>query len=166
MRLKASLPVALLLLFPSACMLFDQRCGPRFRDTILEGEIRDQAGTLLGSAQFTLVEVQGDPAPRRLRMIVMGPGSPLKGHVLAARLVAATSDTVLYELPVLPGEAQMVLSNPEATIPDPAAFDALRHRFLARAVLFVLETDLPGSEELRVPLPTLFAGTWDRAHCS
>ncbi|HEX2092970.1 MAG TPA: hypothetical protein VHG28_11230 [Longimicrobiaceae bacterium] len=163
--------VLLAVLLPAACVpILDDSCGPTFRETVIRGDIRGATGITLGVAEVRLVEVRGDPQPRRLQSIVMGPGygsagAPLKGHVTRARLVAANGD-VLFELSVAPGLGDETLRTLDEPIPDPAAFDALKRRFKAGEVSLVLETDLAGSERLRVPLPLLRAGDWDRAHCS
>lgn len=169
MRLKLSAISALLFLLPSACQLFDAKCGPEFRETSVNGEIRDQSGALLGSAEPRLIETRGDSTMRRLHLVVMGTlgsaGAPLKGHVRAARLVATTGE-VLHEFPVAPGLADQVLVDPDEVITDAAKFDTLRYNFLAQTVVLMLETDLLGSEALRVPLLVWFAGDWGRAACS
>lgn len=175
MRLQRHLAHAALLcglLLSAGCgvLLPDDSCGPESRETSITGEVRDAAGTRLGTAAFRLVEVRGGTQPRSLHPVVMGPaygsaGAPLKGHVTAARLVGPAGET-LFELSVAPGLGDEVLRTTPEPIADEAAFAALKQKFRAGGVVLDLRTDLAGREQIRVPLPLGHAGDWTRGHCS
>jgi hypothetical protein len=150
-------------------LLFDDRCGPETRATVVRGDIRDTAGARIGSAEVSLTEIRGDSQPRQLRAILMGPAyanpGPLSRRVVRVRLLGR-ADVVLREFPFRHANEHEIIWVPGEFVPDAAEFEALERRFTAGEAVLELETDLPGMARLRVPLPLRSAGGWSRAHCS
>lgn len=167
---RAALLAGLLLAAGCGPFPFDDSCGPAYRETAIRGDIRGATGTLLGIAEFRLSEVRREVQPRVLHPIVMGPGygsagAPLKGHVTGARLLGPAGET-LFVLPVAPGAGDEVLRSLPEPIADAASFSALKRSFRSGKVVLVLQTDLAGTPELRVPLPVYYDLDWSRASCS
>lgn len=167
-RLRHACLCSVLLL--TACVpLLDDSCGPETRTTSIRADIPSTTGTRIGFVEVRLLEVRGDPEPRRLHAIFMGPSygvrGPLSGHIQSARLLDRTG-AVLRELPFRPGNEHEIIRAPGIIIADPAEFDDLRLRFLGGDVVIEIESDLTGLERLRIPLPVQHAGQWRRASCS
>jgi hypothetical protein len=97
----------------TACVpLLDDSCGPEMRTTSIRADIPGPTGTRIGFVEVRLLEVRGDPGPRRLHAIFMGPsyGVPghLRGHILSARLRDRTG-VVLRELQFGPGNEHGII---------------------------------------------------------
>ena len=150
-------------------LLCDDRCGPETRTTAARGDIRDTAGTRIGSAEVSLTEIRGDPEPRRLRAIFMGPAyanpGPLSRRVVRVRLLGR-ADAVLREFPFRHANEHEIIWVPGESVQDAAEFEALKRRLSDGEAAVEIETDLPGMARRRVPLRLQSAGGWSRAHCS
>ena len=157
--------------FVSGCVpvLFDDRCGPETRKTEVRGDFIDPAGVRIGYSVLTLLETRGGDVPRQLNAIFMGPSygdpGPLRHHIVTVHLVGP-ADTVLRAFPVEYFNEHEIIKVPPETVHDAAEFDALRRWFRAGEATLLIDTDLPGMQRLRVPLPLQAATGWSRAHCS
>ena len=156
-------------LLASGCVpiFYDDSCGPEFRTTRAQGDLRNAAGGGLGQASLTLSEVRGDSLARTFHLVVMGPAyadpGPLSGKVTKVRLLA--KGELVREFAFEPGnEHEIVRVVSEAMLQ--ASFDALKQRAIAGELVLELETTLEGDTRLLTPLELQYAGKWDRAHCS
>ena len=169
MRLRRWCMLGALALTSCVPVLYDDRCGPETRTTVIRGDIRDTAGSRIGSAEVSLTEIRGDSQPRQLRAILMGPAyanpGPLSRHVVRVRLLGR-AEVVLREFPFRHANEHEIIWVPGEFVRDAAEFEAFRRQFTAGEAALELETDLPGMARLRVPLPLQSAGRWSRAHCS
>lgn len=147
--------------------LYDDRCGPEFRETIVQGTLRSTDGAAMGRAELILAETRGDTLTRGLVLALMGtaygePG-PLSGHVTHVRLLA--DDAVVHEFTFRPGnQHEIVMVDPSML--NEAPFETLKAHALAGDLVLELESTLPGHARVLTPLVLQFAGKWDRAHCS
>lgn len=165
-----ALTAALLLATGCTFPLFDDSCGPELRVTSARGELVGPGGVGLGSAELRLIEVRGEPPPRRVLPVIMGPGvgsggAPLADHVTSAEVIDASAQ-VLVVLPAQPGPGDQVLDATPVPVADEATFAVLRDAFLRGGAVLRLRTDLPGIEEVRTPLAPQEAGNWGRNSCS
>ena len=169
MRLQRWLVLSVLALSACVPFLYDDRCGPETRSTVIRGDIRDAGGTRIGMAEVRLSETKGGAEPRQLQAVLMGPAyanpGPLSTHVQRVRLIDR-GGAVLRDFTFRHANEHEIIWVPVEVVRDPAAFEALKRQFIANEVLLELETDLPGYEQLRVPLPLQNASDWSRAHCS
>lgn len=159
--------LVLALLAQGGCVsLLDDSCGPEFRTTTIEGEFRE-GSTLLVDATIELVEYRN--GSNSVHDVIFGPrearGAPLRDHVLSAQLLHAETGVTLHVLPVAPaplyGDEIIGATNTAAAYPDD-----LRRAFLDGDVVLEMLTDLPGREQILIPLPTVHAGDWGRNSCS
>jgi hypothetical protein len=169
MSIRASALLLSCVISSSACsnILFDDSCGPTFRTTSVQAELRTTGGDRIGQIILTLGENREDPPTRELSFAVMGPAyanpGPLSGKVTKVRLLG--DGLVLRELPFQPGNEHEIIRIQPESLPQ-AQFDDLRRLAIAGKLALELETSLEGYERVLTPLPLQFAGDWDRAHCS
>jgi hypothetical protein len=145
------LAIAVAAIGASAC---GYDCGTA-RRTVASASIRDGAGVTLATVEVDLSE-NVRPSFLRLSAGVIGsPGSagaPLRGHVTRARLVTE-SGSLLAEIPTgtatLQSDAVVALN---VDLPSRAEYDRVRSALLTAGVKIILETDLPGREQLDATL--------------
>jgi hypothetical protein len=154
-------------LLPTGACVSGDGCGPIQRLLTATGEIRDGTA-LIATVTVTVVEQRGDPRVVRAEVAgARGPsGAPLRGHVLAARLVnAANGDTirVFRLLPADPGGDGDVIDFPPVSAGDD--LKPIKRMLRRRRGVLLLDTDLPGRERITVPLTGVHVGGWVRAEC-
>jgi hypothetical protein len=158
----------LLSLSGCAAFLYDDRCGPEFRQTLARGDIRDAAGVRIGHAELRLMETRGDSLTRELILILLGPADadpgPLSGKVARLRLLGA-GGAVLREFTFDAGNAHEIIRVPPEAVAQ-AQFDDLKQLAIGGHLQLELETTLEGQGRILVSLPPQYVGDWDRAHCS
>src|SRR5205814_10510284 len=116
--------------------------------------VRDSTnpGDTVGTAQVQLMESRPDTVLGFFVVIADVPpdGGQLREHVLSAHLEDRIG--VLEDLGTTPGGIDSFFGSPPAAIRDKALLDRVRAAFLTGSASVVLQTDLPGYEDLRSPL--------------
>ncbi|MGH9884823.1 MAG: hypothetical protein ACREBE_04810, partial [bacterium] len=138
---------------------------------LLRADLRDANNAVATRLYVSLGETRGDPWPRSLNVDfedpVFGTPSPLAGHILHARLLNATGQSV-QEIETTPGNentksiiSRTVFFNANET----DRYDAMRELFLSGRTVLEVETDLPGLERVRVALPVSESTGWVKNSC-
>lgn len=173
-RFARSVPaVVVLAIATTGCvpLLFDDSCGPESRFEITRSSLRDEAGTDLGEAVFSLNERRREEDPRSFSLVLMGPrcgpnGGPLRDHVMAVALFEAAG-ALRFDLPVVaPSLYGEEIISPNGGPLDAPTFSILRSAMLDGQLRLHIETS-PGAPTVGdVSFPAASPGDWDRAHCS
>lgn len=175
-RLPSAVPLVGLFLSACGVLGLDDRCGPEFRTTRAEATIwgPDLAHPAVwGSVVLEVQEARPDSVAGRLVALSRGPApgdpGPLRGHVLAARLVSAAGASVgatVASIGTAPPSADAFLGEPATVFPDAAALLGVRGALTGGGLLLELRTDMPEAPLLRVPVSAGVTSRWERAHCS
>ena len=155
---------------------YDGRCvGPRSQHRHLtvgghfpyDSTVRDSTnpGDFFGTVQVQLQEYRPDTVLGLFVVFADVPpdGGRLRGHVLSAHLEDRIG--VLEDLGTTPGGIDSFFGSPPAAIRDKALLDRARAAFLNGSASVVLQTDLPGYEDLRSPLRLTDVLDWSWYRC-
>lgn len=170
MRLLRALPLALQV-FVAACSCDSSSpFGRPSRVVELTANVVDTSGaTTLVYA--SLQETRGDPWPRSLNVSVNDPvpGTPnwLAGHILHLRLLDGSMQMV-QEIETAQGNANtnsVLTTTVFFGANETARYDAMRALFLSGKTMIEIDTDLPGREQIRMPLAIHTATNWTTGSC-
>ncbi|MEO8622855.1 MAG: hypothetical protein ABI625_17415 [bacterium] len=148
-------------------------CGPEYRVTSALGSLAEASGTRLASANVNLTETRDANLPT-LGLVLYGRSQtlagPLRGHVVAARIVATNGDTIfrpttLEQIPAAESGGGALLRYLGMTYGDHAMFDHVRSLLVANALVVELDTDDPSAEHIRIPMTLERAGDFTRLMC-
>jgi hypothetical protein len=119
----------------------------------------------------TLSETRGDPYPRSLIVslpdAVFGTPSPLAGHILHLRLLDGSLQ-VVQEIKTATGNANTNSILTETVFfaaNDTGRYDAMRALFLSGQTTLEIDTDLPGREQIRLPMRITGSTDWVTPSC-
>jgi hypothetical protein len=145
-------------------------CGES-RATSAKGAALEAGGVALASVTVSLYESrEGSPS---IDLGVFGRSTsvagPLRGHVMAARIVTRSGTSVFQ-----PAAVQQVAASDAGgalimylgtTLHDPALFEGARKLFLTNDLVVELDTDYAGAEHLRIPMTLYLAGDFIPIYC-
>ena len=156
----------------SSCLpfLYDDGCGgSEFRETVVQGDIRNAAGAKIGFAEMRLSETRNGSESRQLSMALLGPAygdpGPLSGNVERVRLLSADG-LVLREFAFEAGNQHEIVRVPVEDVDAGVVFDQMKRVAIEGRLKLELLTELAGNGQILVPLALQHAGDWARRHCS
>ena len=146
----------------SGCNLYNGRCTYELRGYTGQGDGIDN-GTVLASGQVTLSEQRGSIVRQSFSWLVTG---GIKGHVTSASFKNSTNpSTVLLDLPVLGADRDPILEGAaDSNAGDPLG--GFHDILVAQHGEIELQTDLPATPVVVIPIGTVNAGDWIRPYCS
>lgn len=159
------------LLFLAACSCDSSSpFGTPSRTATLRVDVTDPNGTVT-PVYASLSETKGDPYPRSLSVSVNDPAfgtpSPLAGHILHLRLLDGFLQ-VVQEIKTTTGNANTNSVLTETVFfaaSETARYDAMRALFLSGKTMLEIDTDLPGREQIRLPLKIVGGTDWATPSC-
>jgi hypothetical protein len=138
----------------------DGRCGPESREVLSSIE----PTPLVQHGQFSIVE--SEVAPRRTLGWLVQSGR-LKGRIERASLVERGSGRLLAPLPVMVGTDDIALQDPgPLEYAGPVAFDQVFQLTREERTALLLETTLPETPRLELPLLLYADKPWSQPYCS
>jgi hypothetical protein len=145
----------------SGCNLLglDGRCGPESREVLTSIEPTE----LVAYGQFNIIE--REEAPRRSMSWLLESGR-LRGRIEQAALVVRESGQVLAVLPVAPGTGDLALQSPSFEYAGPVSFDRVIELAREERLALVLETSIPQTPRIELPLELYLYQPWSQAYCS
>jgi hypothetical protein len=174
--LRSRTLAALVLLGATACSSItlpgqdDVPCGES-RATSAKGAALEAGGAALASVTVSLYESR--EASPSLDLGVFGRSTsvagPLRGHVMAARVVTRSGSSVFQ-----PATVQQVAVSEAGgalirylgtTLQDPVLIEGIRKLFLTNDLVVELDTDYAGAEHLRIPMTLELAGNFTPIYC-
>jgi hypothetical protein len=161
MRARQLLYLLIALTF-AGCNLLSGKCTYELRSLEADGVIMD-SGTELARGTMTLSEQRGSLQGQSVYWLVTG---SVKGHVISASFKDVTDPAhVLLDLPIAPAERAEIAQGAAAS--STGANLAGFHNILAAGHgIIELQTDLPGSLAIQIPMAATSNGDWIRPYCS
>ena len=146
--------------------------APETRTTLANGDVAEAGGATLASATVSLAEYH-DGRPSELSLAIYGRSpllaGPLRGHVLAVRVVGANGTSLFSPAKIDPVPATegggALVRYLWATYTDSVVIDGIRSQLMTNALVVELQTDYPSFELVRMPMRLAQAGAFLRPPC-